>query len=369
MISAVSLLVVSPIGALLPQQQTVLAAKSSKVGSLKLRYDANQYYRNGYLDWKAGQLKKGKTVKRYGQSVYFGKHRYYKIGHNRYVALTDVAQIDGKKTLILDHNAAIYNNSGHRLGLKAIKKNTPVVFYNTKTIQGTTFYRIGKNRFVKAANVGAINGETVYANESYVTVKSNSTHSYTLDGVANNNLYKKGQRVVVDQYIDIPASYSDDFTAANDDSPVAFYHIKGQRDAYLSKLDVTPRKKMKLVNYEDLHNTFIKLTDPDDMPIYNAKGEVTNVVVPHAATNVFNELNVDRLQYIWVASDNRAELFYHIKSAYVNTPQGNVYRLGDVHKYVGNGFVKASDAKYESGIKLSPVNTPAQAKVDLTVTK
>lgn len=364
MISMATLLIVSPVGALLSQQQTILAAKSSKVGSLKLRAAANQYYRNGYLNWKAGILKKGKTVKCYGNPVYFGRHRYYKIGRNRYISIDSVAQINGQKTLTLDHNAAIYDSYGRRLKTTVIKKNTPLIFYNTKIIRDATYYRIGKNRYVKATNVGALNGETAYASQTYVTIKENQVHSYTLDGEANGVTYKKGQKVMVDQYIHIPASYMDDFTAANDDSPVAFYRVKGQKDAYLSELDVTPRKAMKLVNYEDLHNTFIKLTDPGDMPIYNANGEATKVVIPHAATNVFNELNVDRLQYIWVVSDNKAELFYHLKSAYVNTPEGNVYRLGNVRKYVGNGFIKASDAKYEAGIKLSPVNTPQEAQAD-----
>ncbi len=296
MISAATLLALSSANGIFSiSPQTVSAAK---VGSLKLRYDANQYFRNGYLDWKAGILKKGKTVKRYGQPVYIGKHRYYKIGRNRYIELTDVAQIDGKKTLTFDHNAKVYNNQGKVLRIKAIKKNTPLIFYNTKTIKNTKYYRIGKNRYVKAANVGVINGETAYANQSYVTVKNNMIHSYTLDGMANDDTYKKGQKVQVDQYIWIPASYSDDFTAANDDSPVAFYHIKGQKDSYLSELDVTPRKAMKVLDYANLHNSYIKLTDEKDMPIYDVNGAPTKVVVPHAATNVFNKLNVDRLQYI-----------------------------------------------------------------------
>ena len=104
--------------------------------------------------------------------------------------------------------------------------------------------------------MGVVNGKIQYVDETYVTLKADKTHSYTQDGYANDTQYKKGQKVRVDQFIYTPASGSDDFAAFNDDSAVPFYRIKGEKDAYLSSLDVTPRKAMKAVNYDDLSYSF-----------------------------------------------------------------------------------------------------------------
>lgn len=365
LISVATLMALSPGLSLVTPASSVVSAATAK--TVSLRYDAEVYYGNGRYNSKVGFLKKGQTYKRYSNQIRIGNHYYYCVGKNRYIRSSAVAQIDGKNTLTLDYNSKLYTNRGKKWRLPSLKKNNVYHYYGTKTIKGRQYYRVGRNQYIKAANVAALNGNPIYANETYVTLKRNTT-SFTADGDANNtSSYKRGQKVTVDQYIHIPASYDDDWTAANDDAPVAFYHIKGQKDAYLPELYVTPRKAMKLVNYADLHNTFIKLTETGDMPIYNVNGEATSVVMPHAATNVSNTLNVDRLMYLWVAKDNKAELFYHLKSDSIITPRGNVYRLRDVRHYVDNGFIKASDAKYASGIKLTPVNTEAEAKADSNV--
>lgn len=284
--------------------------------------------------------------------------------NNNHVQTVQAAKKITKKTIKLDYNSYLYNNKGKRVKTKALKKNRTLRYYNTKKIKGVKYYRIGKNRYVKAANVGEVDGKIVYVKETYVTIKYNKTTSYTKNGYANSDSYKKGQRVKVDQYIYIPASGMDDFTAMNDDFTVYFYHIKGQDDAYLSELDVTPRKQMKSVNYFDLHNTYIKFTEKGDMPIYTINGTASQVSVPHAATNVNSTANVDRLMYIWVPSEKKAELFYHLTAQSIVAPESDVYTLAQAEKYVGNGFVKASDAEYSSGIKLTPANTAEEAEKD-----
>lgn len=67
--------------------------------------------------------------------------------------------------------------------------------------------------------------------------------------------------------------------------------------------------------------------------------------------------------YIWVPSEKKAELFYHISSQYVMAPEGDVYKIGDARKFVGDGFVKQNDVKV-SGVELKPVNTPEEAEQD-----
>lgn len=365
LISVATLMALSPGLSLVAPTNSVVSAATAR--TIRLRYDAAIYYGNGRYNSRANWLKKGKTYKRYSNQIRIGNHYYYRVGNNRYIRSSNVAQIDGKNTLALDYNSKLYTSRGQKWRLPSLKKNNVYRYYGSKTIKGSKYYRVGRNQYIKAANVTALNGNPIYVNQTYVTLKRNTT-SFTADGDANNtSSYKRGQKVIVDQYIYIPASYDDDWTAANDDAAVAFYHIKGQKDAYLPELYVTARKAMKSVYYANLHNTYIKLTATGNMPIYNVNGEATSVVMPHAATNVSNTLNVDRLMYLWVAKDNKAELFYHLKSDSIITPSGNVYRLRDVRHYVDNGFIKASDAKYASGIKLTPVNTEAEAKADANV--
>ncbi len=205
-----------------------------------------------------------------------------------------------------------------------------------------------------------------------VTLDDGTVEKYELTKFTKTNqescinqkpIVKKGQKVKVDQFIYTPASASDDFAAANDDSAVPFYRIKGEKDAYLSSLDVTPRKAMKAVAYDNLHYTFAEYTQTADMPIYTINGTPSDVVVPHAATNAERNITVDRLMYIWVPSEKKAELFYHISSQYVMAPEGDVYKIGDARKFVGDGFVKQNDVKV-SGVELKPVNTPEEAEQD-----
>lgn len=64
------------------------------------------------------------------------------------------------KTLTLIHNAYVYNYKGKRikssLGKYFIKKSTDLNYYGTKKIGGKTYYYIGDDAYVKAANVGKV---------------------------------------------------------------------------------------------------------------------------------------------------------------------------------------------------------------------
>lgn len=361
LISAATLMALSPAVTVLSNNSSVVqAAKVSKKTITTNQFSNFRYDGNGKE--LSGFIKKNTTLPRLSGLVTIKGKQYYRVGKHVYVRANAVAKIDNKDTILLDYNSYVYNSKGKRVKVPTLKKDTPVRFYNTKTIKGVKYYRIGKNQYIKAANVGAVNGEIQYANETYVTVKRN-TCSYTKDGYANDTEYKKGQKVEVDQFIYTPASGSDDFAAANDDSAVPFYRIKGEKDAYLSSLDVTPRKAMKSVDYDNLHYTFAEYTQPADMPIYTINGTPSDVVVPHAATNAERNITVDRLMYIWVPSEKKAELFYHISSQYVMAPEGNFYKIGDARKFVGDGFVKQSDVKV-SGVELKPVNTPEEAEQD-----
>lgn len=363
LISAATLMAVSPAIAINSNQpSTVQAAKkvSKKTITTNDSY-ADRYNNKGKMLSKP--IKPNTTLSRLSGLVTIKGKKYYRVGKNVYIRATAVAKIDNKNTLMLDYNSYVYTNKDKRVRVATLKKDKPVLFHGTKTIKGKKYYRIGKNRYIKAANVGAVNGEIQYVDETYVTVKQNNTVSYTKDGIANNTKYKKGQKIKVDHYLYTPASGTDDFAAFNDDSAVPFYQIKGEKDAYLSSLDVTPRKAMKIGDYNLEHYTYAEYTQLADMPIYTINGTSSGVIIPHAATNVERQVEVDRLMYIWIPSEKKAELFYHLKDQYVMAPQGDVYKIGDARKYVGNGFVKQSDVKI-SGVKLDPINTAQEAEQD-----
>ncbi|CCI84729.1 hypothetical protein FC52_GL001610 [Lactobacillus pasteurii DSM 23907 = CRBIP 24.76] len=81
----------------------------------------------------------------------------------------------------------------------------------------------------------------------------------------------------------------------------------------------------------------------------------------HKGTKIVKQgghIKVDKLVYIWVPSENKAELFYHL----VGT---KFYATGNIDRIdVGSdAYVKASDVKFiPQGLTLSPSNTAAEAE-------
>ena len=59
------------------------------------------------------------------------------------------------KARVVKHTARVYDKNGNRkLNRKSLKKNTTVTTHGKKkTINGVKYYRIGKNAYVKAANL------------------------------------------------------------------------------------------------------------------------------------------------------------------------------------------------------------------------
>lgn len=115
-------------------------------------------------------------------------------------------------------------------------------------------------------------------------------------------------------------------------------------------------KQLVKHNYDNEHYGYIKFIKDTD--VYNADGTMQN----HNGLKIVKQmghLKVDKLVYIWVPSENKAELFYHL----VGT---RFYATGNTvdHIDVGsNAYVKASDVEFvNQGLTLTPSNTPEQAK-------
>lgn len=61
----------------------------------------------------------------------------------------------------LRHRAAVYKSSGRRRGKKVLARGKKLRILGTKIIKGKKYYRIGKNRYVKAANFALAKMKTV----------------------------------------------------------------------------------------------------------------------------------------------------------------------------------------------------------------
>lgn len=71
---------------------------------------------------------------------------------NENVNGTNIVQATVAKQKKLTHNAYVYKSNGNRYGKKVVKKGKKVKILGKKKIHGKSYYRIGKNQYVKVAN-------------------------------------------------------------------------------------------------------------------------------------------------------------------------------------------------------------------------
>lgn len=97
----------------------------------------------------------GKSISAYnwvtvlGGVVEINDRKFYKIGNNRYLAL---GNIDGTHRM-LRHNAYVYNHKGWRRFEPKLYRGRSLITYGSALhIKGKRYYRIGKNRYLKAGN-------------------------------------------------------------------------------------------------------------------------------------------------------------------------------------------------------------------------
>ena len=367
-------------------------------------------------------IPKGTVLKYYGKPVplktYIGTSSqtsngdikmYYSIGNGYYINAKNVGLPNGPANLTIDHNSYVYNYKGQRKKAKTIKKNTtlevlgkfeeinsPKKFYSEylsssgikfvswqkrhrfwlkyKTIHGKQYYRIGKNRYIKANNVRYLDGKPIYVDEKETTVVLKSSQQ-----IVNRNsnresgrYYKKGKKLVVDKYISTFRGYPDDFWFKTGVGDSVFYHVKGTKDDWVwgrvSEVDV--KRHIEPVNVFNQKNTTVQAKPGiTKAAIYNSHGEQEYDDKFLKATNYnqagYYPIIVKELKYIYVPSSKKVELFYRIKNNdymqfFVNKERkgiGSDPRINDF-------YLKVEDFEYVAGPKLTPVNTPAEAEKD-----
>lgn len=294
---------------------------------------------------------------------------YYKVnGLNHYLRATNIDGVTRKVT----HNTYVYKSSNGRTsynGRWKLYKGETVTTYggSYKFKNGKLYFRIGgpSKQYIKSANLGPVIKINTSVNGSSSSSTSTNLEETTVTVTTPTRLitqtssgYKGtahitpvGTKFTVDRLEFNELSKRSE----NDDH---FYHIKGTNQ-WINASDVKAAKSIPLHDY--FFENFSYITFPKDTDVYNADGTIQD----HNGQKISKQkgqLKVDKLVYIWVPSENKAELFYHLvgTSFYASTtPTVHWSTINVGH----NAYVKASDVKFIDGsVKLTPSNTAAEAE-------
>ena len=335
------------------------SSTSSLSKGTKAKFVSNSYIydKNGKRISKyQGKSKfvKGDSVTTYGIQTINGK-KYYQLD-KKGTAFVRTVNIDGKTTsnqessvsndaestkkydYSLKKNAYIYDNNGKRInkyqGKSKLLKGAAIDVYGIETIKGKDYYQLDKKgtAFVKASNVT----RTVKATS--ITMKKNA-YIYNGNGDTKKKTVKKGKTVKA--------------TEARYIGTKLYYKISDNQFVKAANVGKISGPELEPVNEPDgaatvdtgdntVDPNVTKVTTINVAPLYNIKGQPDNV----RAFGAGQSQQVSELRYIATSATATPELFYKLSS--------------------GRGYLKQSDVAV-SGKTLTPVNTPEQAREDVTV--
>lgn len=335
------------------------SSTSSLSKGTKAKFVSNSYIydKNGKRISKyQGKSKfvKGDSVTTYGIQTINGK-KYYQLD-KKGTAFVRTVNIDGKTTsnqessvsndaestkkydYSLKKNAYIYDNNGKRInkyqGKSKLLKGAAIDVYGIETIKGKDYYQLDKKgtAFVKASNVT----RTVKATS--ITMKKNA-YIYNGNGDTKKKTVKKGKTVKA--------------TEARYIGTKLYYKISDNQFVKAANVGKISGPELEPVNEPDgaatvdtgddtVDPNVTKVTTINVAPLYNIKGQPDNV----RAFGEGQSQQVSELRYIATSATATPELFYKLSS--------------------GRGYLKDSDVAV-SGKTLTPVNTPEQAREDVTV--
>lgn len=335
------------------------SSTSSLSKGTKAKFVSNSYIydKNGKRISKyQGKSKfvKGDSVTTYGIQTINGK-KYYQLD-KKGTAFVRTVNIDGKTTsnqessvsndaestkkydYSLKKNAYIYDNNGKRInkyqGKSKLLKGAAIDVYGIENIKGKDYYQLDKKgtAFVKASNVT----RTVKATS--ITMKKNA-YIYNGNGDTKKKTVKKGKTVKT--------------TEARYIGTKLYYKIGDNQFVKAANVGKISGPELEPVNEPDgaatvdtgdntVDPNVTKVTTINVAPLYNIKGQPDNV----RAFGAGQSQQVSELRYIATSATATPELFYKLSS--------------------GRGYLKKSDVAV-SGKILTPVNTPEQARADVTV--
>lgn len=335
------------------------SSTSSLSKGTKAKFVSNSYIydKNGKRISKyQGKSKfvKGDSVTTYGIQTINGK-KYYQLD-KKGTAFVRTVNIDGKTTsnqessvsndaestkkydYSLKKNAYIYDKNGKRInkyqGKSKLLKGAAIDVYGIETIKGKDYYQLDKKgtAFVKASNV------TRTVKVTSITMKKNA-YIYNGNGDTKKKTVKKGKTVKA--------------TEARYIGTKLYYKISDNQFVKAANVGKISGPELEPVNEPDgaatvdtgdntVDPNVTKVTTINVAPLYNIKGQPDNV----RAFGEGQSQQVSELRYIATSATATPELFYKLSS--------------------GRGYLKRSDVAV-SGKTLTPVNTPEQAREDVTV--
>ncbi len=339
-------------------------SKKTTSNTIKLTHNAYVYDKNGkrlktYMgSAKYTTIAKGVTVNSNGTKTIKGV-LYYSLGGGAYIK---AANVDGKvatssstkktsskntssnkpstdesedsTSTKLIHNAYVYDVNGKRIkkyeGKSKLTKGTEIDTYGTVNIKGKKYYQLDKEgtAFVKAGNVDR---------PTTITLKKNA-YIYSSEGKTKKKLVKKGKTVKTTEakYIGTKLYYKigdDQFVKAANVGKV-----KGEELDPINEPDGAAT--VEVPDTEDVNST--KVITKGVVSLYDIKGQ-------KYANRIFDagvSQQVSELRYIATSVNSTPQLFYKLAS--------------------GRGYLKADEVTVDGKI-LNAVNTPEQAKADVTV--
>ena len=383
--SVAALMAVSPILSFGSQAHTVQAADTNITNKM-IMHTAVAYDKDGNSTGiKYNAFSYAKLV---ASPVKIGDGIYYKVADkDQYLKATN---IDGV-TRRITHNTYIYSTSTRRTSYqnrwKLYRGQTITTYGGSYRFKnGKHYFRVGgpTKQYVKSYNLGpVIRANTTMAPNSNNT-SSNTTTNKPTDNTTTNNTQPVGKDEtnvtvtarVANLCVEVPdkdmvqpsgktAKMGDKFVVdrleqgtragtgrdGDDDWELAIYHIKGT-NYWIYNYAVKAAKDIPEQNYSKTKSSRIIFTQPTD--VYHADGTVINFNGdrPRKQSGRFK---VDKLLYLWVPSENKAELFYHLVG---NSVEGSKSSLNFT-----DGYVKASDVKFDTdSVALTPSNTAAEAE-------
>ncbi len=363
LISAATLMTVAPLAVLTNTTNEVQAATTKAVMHTALAYDKDgnstgvKYNAYQYVTVESNPVKIDGSL-------------YYKVsGKDQYIKATNIDGVTRKIT----HNTYIYRTSTGRTSYnnrwKLYKGETITTYGGSyKFKNGKHYFRIGgpNKQYIKSYNLGPVisvntnnntsssSSQTTKSEETTVTVTDKRAALFVevpdKDAVQPSGKYaKQGDKFTVDRLEQ--GTRADTGRDGDDDNELAIYHIKGT-DYWIYNFNVKAAKDIPVQNYYNTKKSLIQFIKPTD--IYDANGNKIDFKGDQVRKQG-GRYKVNKLLYIWVPSENKAELFYHLVGKSVYSNQGEVQ--------FADGYVKASDVRFDpNSTSLTPSNTAAEAE-------
>lgn len=367
LISATALMAVAPLAALTSTTQAASTDADTAI-TKTIMHTSMGYDKNGKST--GNKYYAYRTVNVMTTPVKINGDFYYRIyGSNQYIKATNIDGVTRKIT----HNTYIYRSSNGRTsynGRWKLYAGQTVTTYggSYKFRNGKHYFRVGgpQKQYIKSYNLGPVISVNTNVNTNSSSSQETNSEEMTVtvtdkraalcvevpdkDAVQPSGKYaKQGDKFTVDRLE--KGTRADTGSDGDDDGELAIYHIKGT-NYWIYSHSVKAAKEIPTVTYNKTKKSLIQFTKPTD--IYNADGTKIDFKGDQVRKQG-GSYRVDKLLYIWVPSEKKAELFYHLVSNSVYSNHGEVT--------FSDGYVKASDVQFDpDSTALTPSNTAAEAQ-------